>query len=114
MTKWNGWESVTLRTFSRARHTSGNKVVPNLSADIPGDRREEIVLCDVEDPDKLHIHTTTIPIEHRLYTLMHDPVYRLGITWQNVGYGQPPYLDFYIGDSLKNIPWSEMYTLEPD
>ena len=66
----------------------------NLSADILGDWREEIVLCDAEDPSKLHIYTTTIPTEHRLYTLMHDPMYRLGIAWQNVGYNQPPHLGF--------------------
>ena len=65
ITKWNGWKPVTLRTFSEARHTSGSKAVPNLSADILGDWREEIVLCDAEDPSKLHIYTTTIPTEHR-------------------------------------------------
>jgi rhamnogalacturonan endolyase len=110
ITKWNGWKPVTLRTFSGARHTSGSKAVPNLSADILGDWREEVILCDAEDPSKLHIYTTTIPTEHRLYTLMHDPMYRLGIAWQNVGYNQPPHLGFYIGDGLKNIPWPEMYT----
>ena len=114
ITKWNGWKPVTLRTFSEARHTSGSKAVPNLSADILGDWREEIVLCDAEDPSKLHIYTTTIPTEHRLYTLMHDPMYRLGIAWQNVGYNQPPHLGFYIGDGLKNIPWPEMYTPKSD
>ena len=110
ITKWNGWKPVTLRTFSGARHTSGSKAVPNLSADILGDWREEVILCDAEDPSKLHIYTTTIPTEHRLYTLMHDSMYRLGIAWQNVGYNQPPHLGFYIGDGLKNIPWPEMYT----
>ena len=114
ITKWNGWKPVTLRTFSEARHTSGSKAVPNLSADILGDWREEVILCDAEDPSKLHIYTTTIPTEHRLYTLMHDPMYRLGIAWQNVGYNQPPHLGFYIGDGLKNIPWPEMYTPKSD
>lgn len=46
--------------FSGARHTSGSKAVPNLSADILGDWREEVILCDAEDPSKLHIYTTTI------------------------------------------------------
>lgn len=110
ITKWNGQKPVPLRTFTGARHTSGSKAVPNISADILGDWREEVVLCDAEDPSKLHIYTTTIPTEHRLYTLMHDPMYRLGIAWQNVGYNQPPHLGFYIGDGLKNIPWPEMYT----
>ena len=114
ITKWNGQKPVPLRTFTGARHTSGSKAVPNISADILGDWREEVVLCDAEDPSKLDIYTTTIPTEHRLYTLMHDPMYRLGIAWQNVGYNQPPHLGFYIGDGVKNIPWPEMYTPKSD
>nr|WP_304523471.1 hypothetical protein [Bacteroides gallinarum] len=73
-------------------HCNGTKRTPNLSADLFGDWREEIIFCDAEDPGKLRIYTTTIPTRHRLYTLMHDPVYRLGIAWQNVGYNQPPHL----------------------
>jgi rhamnogalacturonan endolyase len=34
---------------------------------------------------------------------MHDPVYRLGIAWQNTAYNQPPHLGFYIGDGLENL-----------
>jgi rhamnogalacturonan endolyase len=32
-----------------------------------------------------------IPTTIRHITLMHDPLYRLGIAWQNVGYNQPPH-----------------------
>ncbi|MCM1721079.1 rhamnogalacturonan lyase [Bacteroides ovatus] len=110
ITKWNGWKPVPLHIFMGARHTSGTKAVPNISVDILGDWREEIVLCDTGDPSKLRIYTTTIPTKHRLYTLMHDPVYRLGIAWQNIGYNQPPHLGFYIGDGLENIPWPKMHT----
>lgn len=109
ITKWDGCKPVPLRTFTGARHTSGTKAVPNLSADILGDWREEVIFCDAEDPSKLRIYTTTIPTEHRLYTLMHDPIYRLGVAWQNVGYNQPPHLGFYIGDGLKDIPWPKMH-----
>jgi rhamnogalacturonan endolyase len=35
--------------------------------------------------------------------LMHDPVYRLGVAWQNVVYNQPPHLGFYLPDRMKNI-----------
>ena len=73
-------------------HCNGTKRTPNLSADLFGDWREEIIFSDTEDPSKLRIYTTTIPTQNRLYTLMHDPVYRLGIAWQNVGYNQPPHL----------------------
>ena len=112
ISKWDGQKPVPLRTFTEAQYTSGTKAVPNISADLFGDWREEVVFCDAKDPSKLHIYTTTIPTDHRLYTLMHDPMYRLGIAWQNVGYNQPPHLGFYIGDGLENIPWPKMYTPE--
>ena len=28
---------------------------------------------------------------------MHDPVYRLGVAWQNVAYNQPRHTGFYLG-----------------
>jgi len=41
---------------------------------------------------------------------MHDPVYRLGVAWQNTAYNQPPHLGFYIGDGLDSIPQPNIYT----
>ena len=114
LSKWNGNKAVTIHTFPGAMHCNGTKRTPNVSADLFGDWREEVVFYDANDPSKLRIYTTTIPTEHRLYTLMHDPMYRLGIAWQNTGYNQPPHLGFYIGDGLKNIPWPEMYTPRSD
>ena len=32
---------------------------------------------------------------------MHDPQYRLGVAWQNVGYNQPPHPGFYLGHGMK-------------
>ena len=82
---------------------NGTKATPVISADILGDWREEVIFRG-SDNASLLLFTTTIPTEYRLYTLMHDPVYRLGIAWQNVVYNQPPHLGFFIGDGLKNIP----------
>jgi rhamnogalacturonan endolyase len=53
------------------------------------------------DNKELRIFTTTIPTEHRLPTLMHDPVYRLGVAWQNVAYNQPAHPGFYLGEGMK-------------
>lgn len=75
---------------------------PNLTADLFGDWREEIVLS--AGANELRIYTTTIPTDYRLYTLMHDPQYRLSIAWQNVAYNQPPHLSFYLGEDRKKIP----------
>jgi hypothetical protein len=31
---------------------------------------------------------------------MHDPVYRLGVAWQNSGYNQPPHTSYFLGAGL--------------
>ncbi len=78
---------------------NGSKSNPCLCADILGDWREEII-ARTRDNRELRIFTTTIPTEHRLATLMHDPVYRLGVAWQNVAYNQPAHPGFYLGDGM--------------
>ncbi|MFD2826802.1 rhamnogalacturonan lyase [Leeuwenhoekiella polynyae] len=92
-----------LFTAEGAHAINGTKATPSLSADILGDWREELILPS-DDGTELRIYTTPIPTKHRMYTLMHDPQYRLSIAWQNVGYNQPPHLGFYFGHGLKSIP----------
>jgi len=36
-----------------------------------------------------------------MYTLMHDPVYRDAVAWQNSAYNQPPHLSFLLSDTAK-------------
>jgi len=48
----------------------------------------------------LRIYTTTTPTTNRLYTLMHDPVYRMSVASENAGYNQPPEPGIYIGDQM--------------
>jgi rhamnogalacturonan endolyase len=79
---------------------NGSKANPCLSADILGDWREELVARSA-DGRELRIFTTTIPTEHRLPTLMHDPHYRLSVAWQNVAYNQPPHTGYYLGPGMK-------------
>jgi len=43
---------------------------------------------------------------------MHDPVYRLGVAWQNVAYNQPPHLGFYIGDGLAAVQQPAITTVK--
>lgn len=86
-------------TAEGASSINGTKSTPNLSADIFGDWREELILR-ADDNQSLRIYTTTIPTDHRLYTLMHDPQYRLSIAWQNVAYNQPPHTGFYLGTGM--------------
>ncbi len=81
---------------------NGTKATPVLSADILGDWREEVIFKG-NDNASLLLFSTTIPTSYRLFTLMHDPVYRLGVAWQNVVYNQPPHLGFYLPDRFKNL-----------
>jgi len=94
ITKYGGG---TLLTASGCSANNGTKSNPCLTADIFGDWREEAI-WRTSDSRYLRIYTTTIPTEIRFYTFMHDPVYRLAIAWQNVGYNQPPHTSFYLGD----------------
>ncbi len=102
VSKWNwtnGTETVLLEAEG-CTSVNGSKSTPSLSADLFGDWREEIVL-PTRDGKELRIFTTTIPTEHRLVTLMHDPQYRLSIAWQNVAYNQPPHPGFFLGHGMK-------------
>jgi rhamnogalacturonan endolyase len=98
------------RIFSAegARSNNGSKATPALSADIFGDWREELIFR-ADDNQSLRIYTTTIPTKHRIYTLMHDPQYRVSIAWQNVGYNQPPHTGFYLGTGMIQAPQPKIY-----
>lgn len=93
------------RIFTAEGCTSnnGSKSTPALSGDILGDWREELIERTTDNKE-LRIFSTTIPTNHRMYTLMHDPQYRVAIAWQNVGYNQPPHPSFYIGEDMKKAP----------
>jgi rhamnogalacturonan endolyase len=82
---------------------NGTKSTPALSADLFGDWREELILRTA-DNQNLRIYTTTIPTKHRIYTLMHDPQYRLAVSDENVAYNQPPHTSFFLGTGMKKAP----------
>ena len=100
--KWD-WEKATESTlFTMTGAAAGTGLQGGLTADILGDWREEQV---VRTPDntELRIYTTDIPSEHRLYTLMHDPQYRLSVALQNVAYNQPPHTSYFLGAGMAPI-----------
>ncbi len=103
--KWNGNGTDRLITF-KGNACNGTKNTPCLSADLFGDWREEVIY---HDGDKIYIYTTTIESKYRLFTLMHDPVYRCGVAWQNSSYNQPPHLGFYIGDGVDKVKQPDIY-----
>lgn len=103
--KWN-WNTGALDTLLVAQgctSNNGTKATPALSADLWGDWREEVI-WRTRDNRELRIFTSTIPTQHRLVTLMHDPQYRLSIAWQNVAYNQPPHPGFYLDESAPLPP----------
>ena len=106
--KWNGKgcdpvliNGKNLSDYGRSASCNGTKATPCLQADLFGDWREELILFDSSDCAHLNIFSTNIPTPHRVPTLMHDHVYRMGVAWQNVSYNQPPHLGYYLPDYVK-------------
>ncbi|ASA26316.1 G-D-S-L family lipolytic protein [Paenibacillus donghaensis] len=100
--KWDYANQTTVNLLTTAGAASNNstKANPSLQADLFGDWREEIMWRST-DSSELRIYTTTDLTDVRIRTLMHDPVYRLGVAWQNVGYNQPPHPSFYLGTGME-------------
>lgn len=105
ISKWNYTSSTvsTLLSASGTASNNGTKATPALSADVLGDWREEVILR-ASDNSALRIYTTTILATNRIYTLMHDPQYRMAIAWQNGAYNQPPHPGFYLGTDMNTPP----------
>ena len=93
---------VRILTEDGAAVTRGGKNETILFADLFGDWREEI-LWKAKDGKGFYLYSTTIPTTHRIPTLMHDPIYRLSVAWQNNVYNQPP----HTGHTLEDLerPW---------
>ena len=107
ISKWDYVNSEMVKLFDGrdvgCASNNGTKANPCLSADLFGDWREEII-CRTTDSRELRIYSTAIPTDIKLYTLMHNPQYRLSIAWQNVAYNQPPHTSYYLGDGMKMPP----------
>ena len=101
MDTWNGSSVTRLLTLSNYGNSStcnSTKKTPNLTADLLGDWREEVILWDSTDGCTLNIFTTNIATEYAIPTLMHDHTYRMAVAWQNSGYNQPPHVGYFLPD----------------
>ena len=83
--------SVSFQGYGNPASNNWTKNNPCLQADLFGDWREEVIYRDRDDNSIIYIYMSQIPTAIRRTALMHDPLYRLGIAWQNVGYNQPPH-----------------------
>ena len=102
---------VTFYNLGPGSTCNGSKNTPNLSADIFGDWREELVLYSVSDAETyLGIYSTNIETKYYVPTLMHDHTYRMGICWQNTAYNQPPHLGYNL--AVATAPYLEQTQYE--
>ncbi|WRH26380.1 G-D-S-L family lipolytic protein [Arthrobacter sp. JZ12] len=102
ISKWNVATNSSDLLYRAEGTLTGNdtKGNPALQADLFGDWREEIV-TRTDDSTALRIATTVNVTEHRLRTLQSDPVYRLGVAWQNTSYNQPPHTSYFLGEGME-------------
>ncbi|MFC4321300.1 rhamnogalacturonan lyase [Litchfieldia salsa] len=109
--KWNYQQNKldTLLTASGTFSNNGTKGNPSLQVDLFGDWREEVI-WRTEDSSALRIYTTTHVTTQRIFTLMHDALYRTSIASQNTGYNQPPHTSFYLGSGMKTPSMPSIYT----
>ena len=96
---WKNKKFVQLAKFEGALSNNGTKANPCLQGDIIGDWREEVLLRS-EDNTSLRLYVSTIPTEYRFHTFLEEPIYRISIATQNVGYNQPTQPGFYFGPEL--------------
>jgi rhamnogalacturonan endolyase len=87
---------------------NGTKNTPTLTADLLGDWREELVARET-DNSALRIYTTTNLTKRRIYTLMHDPTYRMQVSFEQTSYNQPPHPGFMIGPGMPDPPKPDIH-----
>jgi rhamnogalacturonan lyase-like protein len=88
------WRRGTLLTADGTLTNNYTKGNPSLVADVLGDWREEM-LARTADSSAIRMYVSTEVTDHKMYTLMHDPQYRVDVARQQTGYNQPAYPGFY-------------------
>lgn len=87
---------------------NSSKYNANITADLFGDWREEII---GRNGNSLRVFISALNTDYKLTTLMHDSQYRLSVATENVGYNQPPHTSYYIGS--KSLAYSGANYLAP-
>lgn len=85
-----------LFTGQNVTYNNGSKSNVCITADIFGDWREELV-APLSDGSGVRVYATPYTTDYRIYTLMHNTQYRCGVAAENVGYNQPPHVDYWLG-----------------
>ncbi|MEU6857352.1 rhamnogalacturonan lyase [Glycomyces sp. NPDC046736] len=92
-------ERGTLLTAEGTLTNNWTKGNPGLVADVLGDWREEL-LVRTADSSAIRVYLSTEVTDHKLFTLMHDPQYRVGVANQQTTYNMPQYPSFYLGSDM--------------
>jgi rhamnogalacturonan endolyase len=98
------WKRGRLLTLDGTRANNGTKGNPGLVADIFGDWREEL-LMRTADSAAIRIYLSSEVTNRKLYTLMHDPQYRVEVARQQTTYNQPSYPSFYLAS---DVDWAKV------
>ncbi len=106
--KYGTGSDTRLLTASGVASNNGTKATPALSGDIFGDWREEVI-WRTSNSSALRIYTTATPTTTRIFTLAHDPQYRVALAWQNTAYNQPPHPSFFLGNGMSTPPQPNIY-----
>lgn len=80
---------------------NSTKYNANITADLFGDWREEII---GRYGNSLRVYISALNTNYKLTTLMHDSQYRLGVACENVAYNMPPHTSYYIGSAALASP----------
>jgi len=105
----NRWNGASCSLTELMKTGSGTRITQTI-ADILGDWREELVIAL---PNEVRVYTTTIPASNRLYTLMHNPLYRLNVgqsAQRNFGTSLP---DYYLGTGMSTPPGARHQVRRP-
>ena len=102
--KFTAAGATTTRLFTVGSTTSGgvggstsDRGAPHFYGDILGDWREEIISFN-SDRTQLIVCSTRTPTGTRLYTLAHNPAYRVAMTTK--GYMQSHQPDYFLGNGM--------------
>jgi rhamnogalacturonan endolyase len=100
VTKYTG---QVLQSCPACASNNGIRATPVLTADLLGDWREEVIWREPSNA-ALRLYTTTAVTSRRLFTLMHDPQYRMQVSAQQTASNQPPHPSFHIGSGMLDPP----------
>lgn len=99
--KWVPETSTSTRLFEATGVTGTTRTAQPFYGDVLGDWREEVLL-EASDNTALRLYSSNIPTTVRLYTLPHNPEYRLGFTVR--GYLQSNLVDYHLGYDMAPPP----------